>query len=106
MTADDPVLRVRLEAATLAELRSFTDEVDADLGCRAIATRSASGYAIDVHLPESRLESARGSRAATPVSMTVVENATATGLERQAEVAEGNRYAARGEVPRGLGSKE
>jgi hypothetical protein len=38
--------------------------------------------------------------------LTVLENQTETGLRRQAEVGEGNRFAARGEVPRGLGRKE
>jgi hypothetical protein len=103
---DEPVFRVRLEAATLADLRAFTDEVDADLGCRAVAKRSGEGFTIDVHLPESRLESARSSRAAGQVNLTVLENETETGRLRQAEVGSGNRFAARGEVPRGLGRKE
>ncbi|MGK4579709.1 hypothetical protein [Kitasatospora sp. HPMI-4] len=39
------------------------------------------------------------------VTVRVLEDATATGRARQAEVGQGNRYAARGQVPRGLGLK-
>ena len=44
--------------------------------------------------------------AQSAVSLEVVENVTEAGLQRQREVGEGNRFAARGEVPRGLGRKE
>ncbi|SNS32849.1 hypothetical protein SAMN06893096_103240 [Geodermatophilus pulveris] len=110
MTGDEwtaePVFRVRLEAESPSALRAFLDEVQPDVGCRPVASRSASGFVMDVYLPESRLESARSSRAAPRVSMTVLENATEVGRERQADVGEGNRFAARSEVPRGLGRKE
>jgi hypothetical protein len=71
-----------------------------------VARRSASGFSVDTYLPESRLEAARSGRAASGVSLTVLENQTLTGRERQAEVGDGNRFAARGELPRGLGRKE
>lgn len=103
---DEPVFRVRLQAATLSDLRAFTDEMAPDLGCRAVARRSAAGFTIDAYLPESQLEMARASRAASQVSLTVLENQTEVGRERQAEVGEGDRFAARGEIPRGLGRKE
>lgn len=103
---DEPVFRVRLEAATIADLRAFTDEVDADLGCRPVAKRTAAGFTTDVHLPESRLATVRSTRAAAQISFTVLENETEAGRARQAEVGTGNRFAARGEVPRGLGRKE
>ena len=110
MTGDEwtaePVFRVRLQASSLSALRAFLDEVRPDVGCRPVAGRSASGFVIDVYVPESRLESARTSRAAPQVSVTVLENATEVGRERQADVGEGNRFAARSEVPRGLGRKE
>jgi hypothetical protein len=105
-STNDPVFRVRLEAPTRSALRAFLDEVEADVGCRAVARRSATGYAIDAYLLKSRLATARSASTASAVSMTVLENQTEVGRERQAEVGQGNRYAARGEVPRGLGRKD
>jgi hypothetical protein len=98
--ADEPVFRVRVQAPTLDGLRTIVDELEPDLGCRGVARSSADGFEIDVYLPESRLTGARSA------ALTVLENQTETGLQRQAEVGEGNRFAARGEVPRGLGRKE
>ena len=104
--SDEPVFRVRVEAATLSDSRAFIDEIEPDLGCRAVARQSAAGFTIDAFLPESQLETARAGRAASQVSLTVLENQTEIGRERQAEVGEGDRFAARGEIPRGLGHKE
>ncbi len=103
---DEPVFRVRIEAATVSDLRAFIDEVEPDVGCRAVARRSAAGFTIDAFLPESQLQAARGSRAASQVSLTVLDNQTEVGRARQAEGGAGNRFAARFEVPRGLGRKE
>lgn len=97
---EEPVFRVRVEAATLDDLRSAVDELEPDLGCRGVARAEGDGFAIDVYLPESRLTTTRSA------TLTVVENQTETGVARQAEVGQGNRFAARGEVPRGLGIKE
>jgi hypothetical protein len=52
------------------------------------------------------LEAARGARSAGKVTIRIVENATEVGQKRQQEVGEGNRFAVRGEIPRGLGRKE
>jgi|GEM_PF-2309195 len=103
---DEPVFRVRVEGRTKADLRAFADETGADLGCRAVARRSTAGVTVDAYLAESQLAAARSGRAAAQVSMTVLENQTETSRERQAEVGEGDRFAARGEIPRGLGRKE
>jgi hypothetical protein len=103
---DEPIFRVRLEAAALADLRTYLDELDPDVGCRPVAKKSADGFTIDVHLPESQLATARGTRAANRVSVEVLENETEAGRSRQAEVGAGNRFAARGDIPRGLGRKE
>jgi hypothetical protein len=100
MPDDEAVFRVRVEAATLDDLRSVVEELEPDLGCRGVARAEGDGYAIDVLLPGSRPAT---TRAAT---VTVLENLTETGAARQAEVGTGNRYAVRGEVPRGLGRKE
>lgn len=104
--ADEDLIRVRVEGETLAQLRAFTDETDPDLGCRPVARRSGGGYAIDVFLPRSQVDAARGSRASSDVVLTVLEDVTATGRERQADVGRGDRFAARDGVPRGLGRKE
>jgi hypothetical protein len=103
---DEPIILVQVEAATLADLRAFLDEVQPDVGCRAVARKIAGRFAIDVYLPEPQLQAARASRTASRVSFRIIENATEVGRQRQGEVGEGNRFAARGEVPRGLGRKE
>jgi hypothetical protein len=103
---DEPIIRVQAEAATPEDLRAFLDEVQPDVGCRAVAREAAGRFVIDVYLPEPQLQAARASRAASRVSLRVIENATEVGRQRQGEVEEGNRFAARGEVPRGLGRKE
>ncbi|HEX6344920.1 hypothetical protein [Umezawaea sp.] len=100
MSPDEPVFRVRVEAASLDDLRSVVDELDADVGCRGVARAEGDGFAVDVYLPGSRLATSRSA------TLTVVENQTEVGLARQAEVGRGNRFAVRGEVPRGLGRKE
>lgn len=97
---DEAVFRVRVEAATLDDLRSVVEELEPDLGCRGVARAEGDGYAIDVYLPESRLPATRSA------AVTVLENQTEAGIARQAEVGQDNRFAARGEVPRGLGLKE
>ena len=102
----ESVVRVEIEAPTIADLRAFIDEVQPDLGCRAVPRRRGDAFVIDVYLPEAQLPAARDARAAGRVSLRVVENATDVGRERQQDVGDGNRFAARGEVPRGLGRKE
>ena len=103
---EGPIFHIEIAAATLADLKAFTDEIQPDLGCRPIARRRGAEFVIDAYLPEAHLEAARGARAAAGVSLRVVENLTEVGLQRQQEVGEGNRFAARGEIPRGLGRKE
>jgi hypothetical protein len=103
---EDPILRVEVTAPTAGELREFTDAIGPDLGCRPIARHVEGGVAIDVYVPASTLEASRGSRAAEHVNLRVVANQSEEGRQRQAEVAEGDRFAARSAVPRGLGRKE
>ncbi|MHA7270272.1 hypothetical protein [Arthrobacter sp. HLT1-20] len=104
--SEDPIIHIEIRAATLAELKQFTDEIQPDLGCRAIARQVEGGFVIDAYLPETRLQAARDVRSAASVSLQVLENASEVGRARQQEVGSGNRYAARGEIPRGLGRKE
>ncbi len=103
---DEPIIHFQIEAASMEELRAFTDETQPDLGCRAIARRTETGYVIDAYLPESRLEATRGVRSAVGITLKVIENTTEVGRERQKQVGKGNRYAVRGAIPRGLGKKE
>ncbi len=104
---EEPIIRVQIEAPTLVDLRAFTDDIrPADLGCRAIPRQTEGGFVLDGYLPDTQLQAARASRTASRVSLRVIENATEVGRERQREVGEGNRFAARGQVPRGLGRKE
>jgi hypothetical protein len=103
---DDPILRVSVEGPTVGDLRAFIDEVEPDLGCRAVAKQSSSGYTIDIYLSQSRLAAARNTRSASGISLQVVANETENGLTRQQEVGTGDRFAARGDIPRGLGRKE
>jgi hypothetical protein len=103
--SDESIIRFQIEAPTLADLRAFTDEIRPDLGCRAIPREIDGKLVVDAYLPETRLQAARASRSASRVSLRTIENASEVGRERQKEVGEGNRFAARGEVPRGLGRK-
>jgi hypothetical protein len=103
---EDPVIRVRVAAETLDALRTFIEETQPDLGCRPAAQRTDTGFVTDIYLPESQLTAARASRSASYVRLTVMENTTEIGRARQEEVGKGNRFSARGIVPRGLGRKE
>lgn len=103
---DDPVIRCHVVAPTADDLRAFIAEVSPDIGCRPVARGSAAGLGIDVYLPRSRLEAARGARASAVLTIEEVEDVSANWESRRQEVGEGDRYAARGAVPRGLGRKE
>jgi hypothetical protein len=102
----ESIIRVKIEAPTLADLRAFADECKPDLGCRATPRKRDGRFSVDAYLPETQLEAARRSRSAARVTIRILENATEVGRERQKEVGERNRFSVRGEVPRGLGRKE
>ena len=103
---NESIIHIQIEAPTLAKLKTFTDEIQPDLGCRAIPRQMEGKFVIDAYLPEAQLQAAWSSRAASDVVLHIIENATRISRERQQEVGGGNRFAARGEVPRGLGRKE
>jgi hypothetical protein len=102
--ADDPVFHVQISAPTTAELKRLTDELQPDLGCRPVVRHRDGQVVLNALMSAQQLDAARAARSAA--SIQVIENATAAGRERQGEVAQGNRFAARGVVPRGLGEKE
>lgn len=103
--ADDDVHRIELRAKSIEELRSVLDNTDVDLGCRPSVRKVGDDYVVEVYSPLSTVERLRSARAASGVTMTVVENASEVGRARQREVGSGNRFAAR-TAPRGLGIKE
>lgn len=103
----EPIIHFEIKAPTLEDLKEFADEVRPDLGCRAIPRRTEEGFVIDAYVPEPQLQAARGMRTASRVTIRIIENATEVGRERQKQVGQGNRFAARSQqVPRGLGRKE
>lgn len=101
---EDQVFHVQITAPTTAELRQLTDELEPDLGCRPVARHREGQVVLNALLSARQLEAARATR--TAASIQVIEDAAAAGRQRQSEVAQGNRFAARGVVPRGLGEKE
>ena len=103
--ADDDVHRIELRAKSIEELRSVLDNTDVDLGCRPSVRKVGDDYVVEVYSALPTVERLRSARAASGVTMTVVENASEVGRARQREVGSGNRFAAR-TAPRGLGIKE
>ncbi|WP_157129309.1 hypothetical protein [Nocardia amamiensis] len=106
MVEQPTIFHVEIVADTLAALKAFTDEIQPDLGCRAVARKREGQFVADAYMPEVQLEVARAARTAHAIVLRVVENSTEVGLRRQEDVGQGNRYATSGNVPRGLGRKE
>jgi hypothetical protein len=102
----ETIFQVEIEASTVMDLKTFTDEIQPDLGCRPILRQKGNRVFIVAYLPETTLEAARRSRMADRVVLRVVENVTVVGRERQNEVGQGNRFAQRSQIPQGLGQKE
>lgn len=106
---NEPIIRFEIKAATLADLKSFTDVVQPDLGCRAIPRQINGEFVIDAYLPQSQLQQAQSNRITSRVNIRIIENATEVGRQRQLEVGQGNRFLNRSmdqQIPRGLGIKE
>ncbi|WP_217241656.1 hypothetical protein [Streptomyces sp. AC555_RSS877] len=100
------VLRCHVVAENADALRKFIEETGPDTGCRPIARDTPTGLGLDVYFRQDQLDSARSARSAPRVNITAVENVTENWQARKQEVGEGDRFAARGFVPRGLGRKE
>jgi hypothetical protein len=103
--ADDDLHRIKLRAQTLEELRSFLNGSGFDLGCRPVVRQEGNEFVVEVYAPLPEVDRLRGARSAPGVDVTVVENASEVGRNRQTEVGSGNRFATRQAV-RGLGIKE
>ena len=102
----ETIFQVEIEAPTVTDLKAFTDEVQPDLGCRPVFRQRGDRVFVVAYLPEATLEDVRRGSMADRVTLRVIENATSVGREHQNQVGQGNRFAQRGEVPRGLGRKE
>ena len=100
----EDIFHVRLTAESRRVLRDFAEETGADLGCRPVVRRTAEGLVVEAYLPEEAARVAQARRGA--VRVEIVENFSEESRQRRQEVSRGNRYAARGAIPRGLGRKE
>jgi hypothetical protein len=100
MANPERVLRVRVTASDAPTLRALLREEHLDTGGRPHVGGDGT-VAIDAYVPESRTSALEREG----VTVRVVEDASATGRARQAEVGRGNRFAAPDAVPRGLGRK-
>jgi hypothetical protein len=103
--ADEDVHRIEIRAHTVEALRSFLNGMDVDLGCRPVVRRHAGELVMEVYATLAQVNRLQAARSASGVTLHIVENATQTGLARQAEVSSGNRFASR-QALRGLGIKE
>lgn len=102
----DHVLLCRVSGPDGAQLREFLETSGAESACRPVARRTADGLETVAVLTGEQLEVARATRSADQVQIEVLEDLTAQQPARRGEVGDGNRFAARGAVPRGLGRKE
>jgi hypothetical protein len=87
MTERESIMRVHVIAADIDTLRSSLAEFRA-LVAGGVQPSRDGRVGIDAYLNLSQLERVRG----RSVEVRVVEDATATGAARQAEVEEGNPY--------------
>ncbi|MFE2474868.1 hypothetical protein [Streptomyces sp. NPDC059389] len=94
------VLRVRVTAKDAETLRALLRDARPDVGGR-IGRNPDGSLGFDAYVsPEQAEDLAREG-----VSVETVEDATATGRARQAEVGEGDRFAPDDAVPQGLALK-
>ncbi|MFI1151010.1 hypothetical protein [Streptomyces sp. NPDC020817] len=94
------ILRVRVTAQDADTLRALLRDARPDVGGR-IGQNPDGSLSFDAYVsPEQAQDLAREG-----VSVETVEDATANGRARQAEVGEGDRFAAEDAVPQGLALK-
>lgn len=101
---DQRTVLCRLSGPDADQLREFLEDSRAESACRPVARRTGEGVETVVLLTGEQVDAARSSRGA--VTVEVLEDLTEQSAERRSQVGDGNRYAARGAVPRGLGRKE
>ncbi|MFK0046170.1 hypothetical protein ACIQU4_19080 [Streptomyces sp. NPDC090741] len=100
MSSEYTILRVRVTAKDADTLRALLRDSRPDVGGRVRENQDGS-LTFDAYVsPEQAEDLAREG-----VSVETVEDATATGRARQAEVGEGDRFAPEDAVPQGLALK-
>ncbi|MEU1818946.1 hypothetical protein ABZ543_27735 [Streptomyces roseifaciens] len=100
MSSEYTILRVRVTAKDADTLRALLSDSRPDVGGRILQNEDGS-LTFDAYVTPEQGEALDREG----VSAVTVEDATATGRARQAEVGEGDRYAPEDEVPQGLALK-
>ncbi|GHI03224.1 hypothetical protein AQI88_01535 [Streptomyces cellostaticus] len=99
-STSQPVLRVRVTAQDAETLRALLRDARPDVGGRP---RRADDGSCSIEAYATAEQATALEREG--VSVTTIENATATGRARQAEVGKGDRFAPADAVPHGLAVK-
>ncbi|MFD7625577.1 hypothetical protein ACFV7Q_05935 [Streptomyces sp. NPDC059851] len=100
MSSEYTILRVRVTARDPDTLRALLREARPDVGGRVRQAEDGS-CTIDAYVTPEEAEALERDG----VTVHIVEDATAVGRARQAEVGEGDRFAPEDEVPQGLALK-
>ncbi|MFF4325171.1 hypothetical protein ACGFY6_10010 [Streptomyces sp. NPDC048387] len=100
MSDDHTILRVRVTATDADTLRALLREARPDVGGRVRQAEDGS-CTIDAYVTPDEAEALEREG----VTVTIVEDATAVGRARQAEVGEGDRFAPEDALPQGLALK-
>ncbi|MET8752783.1 hypothetical protein ABZW32_22195 [Streptomyces sp. NPDC004667] len=95
-----PILRVRVTARDADTLRALLRETRPDVGGR-VRRHEDGSCTIDAYVPADQADAFERDG----VTAAIVEDATATGRARQAEVGRGDRFAPEDAVPQGLALK-
>jgi hypothetical protein len=94
------ILRILITVREKEALTTLLRENPLDLSCGGPRRRADGVITVEAFVPEDELDRLRR----YPVQIDVLEDASATGRERQKEVGQGNRFEGN-KIPRGLGRK-
>ncbi|MFE2285243.1 hypothetical protein ACFXDJ_13830 [Streptomyces sp. NPDC059443] len=100
MSNEYTILRVRVTAKDADTLRALLRDTRPDVGGRVGRAQDGS-LGFDAYVSPEKAEAL----VREGVTVTTLEDATATGRARQAEVGEGDRFAPEDAVPQGLALK-
>lgn len=98
--ASDNILRILITAREKQALSALLREHPLDLSCGGPQRREGGAVSVEAYVPEDQVDSLRR----YGVNIEILDDASATGRERQKEVGKGNRFEGK-KVPRGLGRK-